>query len=117
MSKILFTEEDIEILKKNKNVARVSGKSITYTFEFERLFIDEYIARKLPRDIFKENGFDIAIIGIKRVEESTDRWKKTYDKERLLINKNRELKTRDKFELIKATIEANNFKGLIRIFL
>ncbi|GAB6167961.1 hypothetical protein JCM1393_04210 [Clostridium carnis] len=69
MSKILFTEEDIEKLNKNKNVARASKKSITYTFEFKRLFIDEYIAGKLPRDIFIENGFDIAMIGIKRVEQ------------------------------------------------
>lgn len=72
MSKILFTEEDIEKLNKNKNVARASKKSITYTFEFKRLFIDEYIAGKLPRDIFIENGFDIAMIGIKRVEQSID---------------------------------------------
>lgn len=167
MSKILFTEEDIENLKKNKNVARISKKSITYIFEFKRLFIDEYISGKLPRDIFTENGFDTAMIGIKKVEQSSDRWKETYDKagiialddtrkisssrssnreltkeeiierqyakiklleaqvellkkldekERLLINKNKELKTSDKFELIKATIEANNFKGLTKYF-
>lgn len=167
MSKILFTEEDIEDLKKNKNVARVSEKSITYTFEFKMLFIDEYIAGKLPRDIFTENGFDVAMLGIKRVEQSADRWKKTYDKggiialddtrktssgrpsnreltkeeiierqeakiklleaqvellkkldekERLLINKSKELKTSDKFELIKSTIESNNFKNLTKYF-
>lgn len=80
MSKILFTENDIEKLKMNKNVARVSNKSITYTFEFKRLFIDEYIAGKLPRDIFTENGFDITIIGLKRIEQSAYRWKRTYDK-------------------------------------
>lgn len=80
MSKSLFIEEDIEKLKKNKNVARASEKFITYTFEFKRLFMDEYIAGKLPWDIFIENGFDIAMIGIKRVEQSADRWKKAYDK-------------------------------------
>lgn len=167
MSKILLTEEDIEKLKKNKNVARASEKSITYTFEFKRLFIDEYIAGKLPRYIFTENGFDVDMIGIKRVEQSAERWKKAYDKggiialddtrktssgrsinreltkeeiidrqeakiklleaqvellkkldvkERLLINKNKELRTNDKFELIKTTIETNNFKKLTGYF-
>lgn len=167
MSKILFTEEDIEKLKKNKNVSKVSEKAITYTFEFKRIFIDEYITGKLPRDIFIENGFGIDIIGIKRVEQSAYRWKKTYDKggiialddtrkfsksrpinreltkeeiierqeakiklleaqvellkkldekERLLIKKNKELNTSNKFELIKSTIEINNFKNLTGYF-
>ena len=167
MSKILFTEKDIEKLKNNKNIARVSEKSITYTFEFKRLFIDEYISGKLPRDIFAENGFDIELIGIKRVEQSADRWKKAYDKggiidlddsrktnsynrinreltkeeiierqeakiklleaqvellkklekkERLLIKKNKELKTSDKFELIKSILERNSFKRLTGYF-
>lgn len=167
MSKILFTQEDIEKLKKNKNVSKVSEKAITYTFEFKRLFIDEYISGKLPRDIFVENGFDIDMIGIKRVEQSACRWKKTYDKggiialddtrkfsssrplnreltqeeiierqeakiklleaqvellkkldekERLLIKKNKELNTSNKFELIKSTIETNNFKRLTGYF-
>ena len=120
------------------------------------LFIDEYITGKLPRDIFIENGFDIDIVGIKRVEQSDYRWKKTYDKggiialddtrkfsssrplnreltneeiierqeariklleaqvellkkleekERLLIKKNKELNTSNKFELIKMILE------------
>ena len=167
MSKHLFTEKDIEILKNNKNVANVSTKAITYTFEFKRLFIDEYIKGKLPRDIFVENGFDIEMIGIKRVEQSADRWKRAYDKdgilalddrrkfskskrisreltkeeiierqeariklleaqvellkkldkkERLLIERNKELKSCDKFELIKSTIEKNNFRGLTSYF-
>ncbi|MDB1921719.1 hypothetical protein PMY56_02085 [Clostridium tertium] len=47
MNKTLFTKEDIEKLKKNKNVAKVSEKAITYTFKFKRLFINEYIVRKL----------------------------------------------------------------------
>ncbi|CDG00642.1 Hypothetical Uncharacterized protein [Clostridium chauvoei JF4335] len=37
------------------------------------MFIDEYIAGKLPRDIFIKNGFDIEMIGMKRVEQSADR--------------------------------------------
>ena len=61
MSKILFTKENIRKLENNKNALRVSELSITYNYEFKILFINEYIAGKLPRQIFEENGFDINI--------------------------------------------------------
>jgi hypothetical protein len=73
MSKILFTKEDIIKLKKNVNILRVSDRSITYTDEFKRLFIEEYMSGKLPREIFTENGFDINIIGLKGIEQSATR--------------------------------------------
>ncbi|HEY8891509.1 MAG TPA: HTH domain-containing protein [Clostridium sp.] len=65
-------------LQKNKNVLNVSEKAITYTDEFKRLFIDEYMSGKLPRDIFIENSFDVEIIGMKRIEQSACRWKAMY---------------------------------------
>jgi len=40
ISKILFTKEDIINLEKNINILRVSERSITYTNEFKRLFIE-----------------------------------------------------------------------------
>ena len=76
MSKILFTEEDIKKLKKNKNVAKASEKSITYTFEFKRLFIYEYIAGKLPRKYFHWKWIWYSSDCNQRVEQSADRWKK-----------------------------------------
>ncbi|AQS03718.1 hypothetical protein B0I63_001269 [Clostridium beijerinckii] len=84
MSKILFTKEDIINLKKNVNILRVSERSITYTDEFKRLFIEEYTSGKLPREIFAENGFDINIIGLKRIEQSAARWKTLYEKDGIL---------------------------------
>lgn len=70
MSKILFAKEDIINLGKNKNVLRVSELAITYKYEFKILFIDEYIAGKGPTQIFEENGFDIDILGFKRINQS-----------------------------------------------
>lgn len=78
MSKVLFSKAGILKLQENKNILNVSEKAITYTDEFKRLFIDEYMSGKLPRDIFKENGFDVEIIGIKRIEQSAYRWKTAY---------------------------------------
>ena len=67
MSKKLFTEEEIIILKQNKYVKKVTSKGITYTDEFKRIFIDENGNGKLPRIIFEECGFNIDIIGMQRV--------------------------------------------------
>ena len=78
MSKVLFSQMSIIKLKRNKNILNVSEKAITYTDEFKRLFINEYISGKLPRDIFMKNGFDVGIIGIKRIDQSACRWEAMY---------------------------------------
>ena len=115
MSKKLFTEKEIKTLSKNKNILKISSKSIVYALEFKEKFIEEYSKGKLPRIIFEENGFDIEIIGIKRVEQSAQRWKKSYEKEGLLglkdsrenfsgRPKNRELTDDEKMKKLEAKI-------------
>src|SRR6476469_9247133 len=84
MSKITFSDKEIKILQKNPNVQCVSSLAITYTDDFKNKFIDEYMAGKLPRLIFEENGFDVEILGIKRIEQSAYRWKKAYEKDGLI---------------------------------
>ena len=84
MSKITFSQKDIEILKKNPNVKRISELAITYTYDFKKKFIEEYLSGKLPRQIFFKNGFDENIIGIKRIEQSASRWKKSYLKDGII---------------------------------
>lgn len=79
MSKKRFTEEEREQMSKNKYVMKVSDKAITYADEFKQIFIDQYMTGKTPREIFEAHGFDVTVIGIKRVEQSADRWKKAYD--------------------------------------
>lgn len=78
MSKILFSNKDIEILSKNKYVKKVSEKGITYTDEFKKLFITENESGKVPRDIFSECGFDINIIGLERIKSSGNRWRSAF---------------------------------------
>ena len=84
MSKIIFTSNEMKLLQKNPNVQRVSKRSITYTDAFKNRFIDEYLAGKLPRQIFIEGGFDVDLIGMKRIEQSAYRWKKAYETNGLL---------------------------------
>ncbi|MBK5240431.1 IS3 family transposase, partial [Clostridium sp.] len=165
MSKVLFSKAGILALQKNKNVLNVSNKAITYTDDFKRLFIDEYMSGKLPRDIFKENGFDVEIIGMIRINQSAFRWKALYKangivrltdtrkefsgrplvrkltpqeiierqeakiklleaqvellkkldaKERLVVQRNNKIMSRDAFKIIEEIIQKYTFKNSIR---
>jgi len=78
MSKIIFTEEQQDQLRKNKYVEKVSSKSITYTDEFKGHAIAESESGMLSTEIFREAGFDINVIGSKRAIGSLDRWKRAY---------------------------------------
>jgi putative transposase len=84
MSKKRFTTEEIEKLSTNRYVSKVSDKAITYKDEFKQLFIDAYMTGKTPRAIFEANGFDINILGMKRVDQCADRWKKAYRQDGLI---------------------------------
>jgi len=84
MSKILFNEKQMKILEKNNNVKAVSTKCITYTNSFKNEFITKSEKVILPRRIFEEAGFDVEILGMKRVEVSAGRWRTKYKKGELL---------------------------------
>lgn len=71
-------------LSKIRYVIRISEKAITYADEFKQLFIDQYMAGKTPREIFEANGFDVNIIGMKRVKESANRLRKAYEKDGII---------------------------------
>jgi hypothetical protein len=115
MSKIIFNDKQIKVLAKNPNVSRVSDKSITYSEEFKNKFIVENSKGILPRKIFEENGFDIEIIGLKRIEQSAARWREKYADMGVLGLKDsrtsnsgrpliRELTTQEEIERLKAKI-------------
>lgn len=84
MTKKLFTEREIQILSNNLYVKSVSQKGITYTEEFKHIFIEENEKGKLPRNIFEEYGFDIDMIGMKRVMSLGSRWRPVYRKNGVL---------------------------------
>jgi len=79
MSKIVFSDEQVKILSKNKYVKHVSNKAITYTNQFkERIVFETQNYKKFPRQVFEECGFDINVIGIKRTESAAHQWRKQY---------------------------------------
>jgi len=67
MSKKLFSEEEIELLTANPNVAVVTRRSVGFTDEFKIKALNEYNGGKSARKIFSENGLPVEIIGMSRV--------------------------------------------------
>ena len=84
MSKKTFTNKEIEVLSKNKYVKNISEKAITYTSEFRRIFIAESKVETLPRIIFEKYGFDVKILGRKRIQSAASRWKQAYKEQGVL---------------------------------
>jgi hypothetical protein len=84
MSKKLFTEKEIKLLSTNSYVKSVSSKGITYSEEFKHLFITENHKGRLPREIFTDAGFDVSILGIRRIKAASTRWRKAYEKDGVL---------------------------------
>ena len=69
MNNCLFTELQVEEFEKNINVSAVSELSITYTYEFQMKFIEEYINGRLPVEIFQSSGFDKSLIDINLIKD------------------------------------------------
>lgn len=114
MSKKLFNESEIELLTTNEYVKKVSSKSIAYTDEFKLLFVNKYFEGESANDIFKNAGFDVNVIGSRRIKECSSRWRKQYLREDGLIDtrknnmgrpKFNSLPDEDKVEYLKAKIE------------
>jgi transposase len=80
MPKKHFTEKEIKNLSNNTHVKSVTTKGIKYTDDFKEIFIAENKNRKPPRQIFEENGFDVDVLGIVRVNRAASRWRAAYNK-------------------------------------
>ena len=67
MSRKLFTEEQQQLLRQNPYIYSVTETRITLTKEFKELFMTAYKAGESPRKILEDLGFDISIIGERRI--------------------------------------------------
>ncbi len=81
MSKKLFTPQEIEQLKQNRNIVPssvTSDKGITYTKEFNDNFIMMSEKGMFPLEIFQYYGFNVAMLGMQRVNSAAKRWRQAF---------------------------------------
>jgi len=81
MSEKLFTEEEIEILRKNPYVRNASERSVTYTDELKEYFVSEYSQGKMPSQILRSIGLEPRLLGKDRVDSLSRRLKKMVKRE------------------------------------
>ena len=80
MSRKIFTEEQIAVLRQNPYVYSVSRSTIVLRKSFKELFYTEYMEGAYPKDIFKKYGFDTAVLGRKRIDGTLQHIKEEYAK-------------------------------------
>lgn len=78
MSKRIFTQEQVTMLLGNKNVAACSAKSISYHKDFKIATVKRYQEGLPPSAIFREAGFNLALVGRKRPKDCLRRWIKIF---------------------------------------
>ena len=67
MSKKLFTEEEQQLLRQNPYIFSVTNTRITLTKKFKEIFINACKDGKISRKILEEHGFDLNILGKRRI--------------------------------------------------
>ena len=81
MSKILFTDAQVNKLRKNKWIKKITNKGITYTDEFKyKLVKDCENYKKFPQDVFRECNIDPEIVGESRIHNCAYRWRIQFSK-------------------------------------
>ena len=70
-----FTDEQVEELRKNPYVKKVSEKGITYEESFKESFLNDYDNGMGPTEIFRKHGFDTGVLGKDRIANFTRRVK------------------------------------------
>lgn len=100
MAAKVFTEEQRQILSKNPNVESVEKTRIIYTEAFKSYYVKKYLSGKKPTEIFIEAGFDPAILGNKRIERASARWRKLYADGQLIIENKENMTEKVKEEKI-----------------
>ena len=71
-----FTAQQIEQIRKNPYVIKVSESSITYSEEFKKEFIAKLQLGDNPSKILSELGFNTSVLGRSRIRSITQRCKR-----------------------------------------
>lgn len=67
MSKKVFTDQEVEMLRSNQYTYLVTSRKLLFTKEFKELFWSEYQAGAIPRKILEKYGYSAAILGENRI--------------------------------------------------
>lgn len=78
MSKKMFTNEEIEMLRNNPYTYAVTPHILSFTKAFKNLFWDEYQTGAIPRQILEQCGYPADVLGKQRIWGIAHTIKKQY---------------------------------------
>ena len=78
MSNRIFSQEEIKELSKNINVSKCSERSISYSKDFKIKAVRLYSEGMTSSEIFRQGGFLLEMIGLKKPKGCLRRWNKVY---------------------------------------
>ena len=79
MNKDKFSKEQMRELLNNRNVSKCSEKAITYAKDFKVKAVKQYNEEgKTAREIFREAGFDLRVIGKSTPKDCLSDWRKIF---------------------------------------
>lgn len=67
MSKKVFTNQEVEMLRGNQYTYAVTPHILSFTKEFKELFWAEYQAGVIPRQILEKYGYPADVLGKERI--------------------------------------------------
>ena len=80
MSKKQFSDEEMDTLRQNPFTFNVTRNTLSFTKEFKELFLAEYKAGSIPRQILIDHGYDPEMLGNRRIWGISQHIRKQYDK-------------------------------------
>lgn len=78
MSRTRFSEEQIKQLLNNQNISKCSEKSITYSKDFKIRAVRQYQSGLTSRQIFKEAGLGVELVGVYTASNCIRDWVKIF---------------------------------------
>ena len=85
-----LTDKDRESLRKNPNILLVEDNTIIFSHELKKRLVIQYKLGRSTREILKELGLDLNVLGPKRMEKNRQRWIKAWEAGTLNDNNNDE---------------------------
>lgn len=67
MSKVKFTNEQQEQLRRIPYTVNVTANTLSLSKEFKEIFYKEYLSGTLPRDILQKYGYQPEVLGKQRI--------------------------------------------------
>lgn len=110
-----LTEEDRIALRKNPNILLVEDNTIIFSYALKIRLVVQYTLGRSTREILKELGLDLNILGPRRMEKNRQRWIKAWkvgtlnnnNDDEKIIKRFTHLKEKDAPKLTTAPLKEN----------